>query len=81
MANSYKSLFGSSLAAKNPNLGKVINQLNIGLEGTRVALNLKLDEATVQELSKQAEAPPVPPETITNEPQAIPPPPPPSQDS
>lgn len=62
MANSYKTLFGSSLAAKNPSLGKAFNNLTIGVNGPRVSLNLKLDETTVQDLSQQAEsaAPPAP---------------------
>lgn len=96
MANSYKTLFGSSLAAKNPSLGKAFNDLTIGVNGTRVALNLKLDEATVQELSKQAEsaAPPAPDAPMapdaplapdappaTGETAVPPPPAPPSQDS
>jgi hypothetical protein len=66
MANSYKALFGSSLAAKNPNLGKVLNDLTIGVSGPRVALNLKVDQATVEQLSNQAESavPPAAPEAV-----------------
>jgi hypothetical protein len=78
-------LFGGSLAAKNPNLGKALTQLNITAEGPRVALALKLDEATVRQLSEQADAagaPPAPVAPLTDEEQAVPPPAaPPSQDS
>lgn len=54
MVNSYKTLFGASLAQQDPSLGKVLNNLNIAVDDKRVALNLKLDEATVTEISKKA---------------------------
>lgn len=83
MANSYKALFGASLAQKNPNLGKVLNDMSIGVSGPRMALSLKLDEATLEQLSQQAGtvvpgAEGVPPEREGDE---AAPPAPPSQDS
>lgn len=60
MANSYKTLFGTSLAQKDPNMGKILNNLTIGVEGNRVALGLLVDEATVEELSKKAAGPGAP---------------------
>jgi hypothetical protein len=60
MANSYKTLFGSSLAQQNPSLGKVFNNVMIDVKGSRLAISLKLDEATVKELSEQAKPNPVP---------------------
>ena len=87
MANSYKTLFGSSLAQKNPDLGKAFNQINIAVEGPRMALSLKLDQATVEQLSKQAAAPATEPPPAMGAPgteeQAPPPEPPaaPSKDS
>jgi len=56
MANSYKALFGTSLAKNNPSIGKVLAGLEINADGNRVAISLKLDEATVTELSKEAQA-------------------------
>lgn len=55
MVNSYKTLFGASLAQQDPNLGKVFSNLNVKVNEKRVTLNLELDEATVTELSKKAE--------------------------
>lgn len=54
MANSYKTLFGSSLAQKEPKLGEVLNNLNVSAEGPRVVLNLAVAKETVEELSKKA---------------------------
>ncbi|MDX1386401.1 MAG: hypothetical protein R3257_02345 [bacterium] len=76
MANSYKTLFGTSLAQKDPNMGKVLNNLTIGVEGNRVALGLQVDQATVEELSKKAGGPQSPGEPEGMEAPAVPPPPP-----
>jgi hypothetical protein len=54
MANSYKTLFGTSLAMKDPTLGKVLNGLIIDAKDERVNLSLKIDKATVEELAKKA---------------------------
>jgi hypothetical protein len=54
MANSYKTLFGTSLATKDPTLGKVLVGLTIDAKDERVNLSLKLDKATVEELEKRA---------------------------
>jgi hypothetical protein len=86
MANSYKTLFGTSLAQKNPDLGKAFDQININLNGARVALSLKLDQATVEQLSKEAAEPNVVPQPGAapdlEEPAAPPAPPPaPAKDS
>jgi len=59
MANSYKTLFGTSLAQQNPNLGKLFGNLTLEVSGKRLAIHLKLDEATVQELSEQAKQSPL----------------------
>ncbi len=60
MANSYKALFGASLGQKDPSVGKVFEGLNIIQTGNRVVISLKLDKATVDEISKKAEQPPAP---------------------
>ncbi len=54
MANSYKTLFGTSLAMKDPTLGKVLNGLTIDSKDARMNISLKLDKATVDELAKKA---------------------------
>ncbi len=56
MANSYKTLFGGSLAQKDPAFGKLLNGLAIDAKGEKVLLSLKLDKATVDELAKLAPA-------------------------
>jgi len=54
MANSYKTLFGASMAQKDPSLGKVMNGLTIAANKERVVLSLKLDKATVDDLAAKA---------------------------
>jgi len=54
MANSYKTLFGGSLAEKDPALGKILNGLAIGVNGKKLEISLKVDKATVEELSNKA---------------------------
>jgi hypothetical protein len=84
MANSYKTLFGGSLAQKDPSFGKVLTGLTIDAKEDKIILTLKLDKATVEELSKKAPGAlpggagaaspmgePMPPP-----PEAVPPPPP-----
>lgn len=55
MANSYKALFGTSFAQKDPNVGKIFNSITIDQDGNRVAISLKLDKDTVEEISKKAQ--------------------------
>lgn len=63
MANSYKTLFGGSMAQKDPTLGKVLSALTIQASDKRVKIALKLDKATVQEISQKSKgASPLPPE-------------------
>lgn len=54
MANSYKTLFGASLASKSPELGKILSSLSIDAKESKVVLTLKLDQATVEELANKA---------------------------
>ncbi|HCU24071.1 MAG TPA: hypothetical protein DF383_03560 [Deltaproteobacteria bacterium] len=54
MANSYKTLFGGTLASKSPELGKILGGLSIDAKENKVVLTLKLDQATVEELAKKA---------------------------
>lgn len=54
MANSYKTLFGASLASKSPELGKILSALAIDAKETKVVLTLKLDQATVDDLANKA---------------------------
>lgn len=54
MANSYKTLFGGAMAAKDPSIGKVLNALTIDAKNDRVVLALKLDKATVDDLANKA---------------------------
>lgn len=54
MANSYKTLFGGSVASKSPELGKILGGLSIDAKDNKVILALKLDQATVEELAKKA---------------------------
>ena len=54
MANSYKTLFGASLASKSPELGKILSSLSIDAKENKVVLALKLDQATVDELANKA---------------------------
>lgn len=56
MATSYQSLFGPSLVEKDPSFGKLLSGLTINSKGDRLVLSLKLDKATVEELSKKAPA-------------------------
>jgi len=56
MANSYKTLFGASLASKSPELGKILGALSIDAKENKVILALKLDQATVEDLAKKAKA-------------------------
>jgi hypothetical protein len=55
MANSYKTLFGTSLAQKDPMVGKVFEGIQIKVEGDRLTVNLKLDETVMAEITKRAE--------------------------
>jgi hypothetical protein len=54
MANSYKTLFGGSVASKSPELGKILGGLSIDAKENKVILTLKLDQATVEELANKA---------------------------
>lgn len=54
MANSYKTLFGASLAQKEPKLGEVLSGMTVSSEGDRVVLNLQVEQSTVEELSQKA---------------------------
>jgi hypothetical protein len=54
MANSYKTLFGASLASKSPELGKILSSLSIDAKESKVILTLKLDQATVDDLANKA---------------------------
>lgn len=54
MANSYKTLFGGSVASKSPELGKVLGGLSIDAKENKVILTLKLDQATVEDLANKA---------------------------
>lgn len=54
MANSYKTLFGGSVASKSPELGKILGGLSIDAKENKVVLALKLDKATVEELAAKA---------------------------
>jgi len=54
MANSYKTLFGASLASKRPELGKILSSLAIDAKENKVILSLKLDQATVEDLANKA---------------------------
>ncbi len=56
MANSYKTLFGASVASKSPELGKILGALSIDAKENKVILALKLDQATVEDLAKKAQA-------------------------
>jgi len=56
MANSYKTLFGASLASKSPELGKILGALSIDAKDNKVVLTLKLDQATVEDLANKAKA-------------------------
>ncbi|MCE9625330.1 MAG: hypothetical protein K8R69_07770 [Deltaproteobacteria bacterium] len=56
MANSYKTLFGASLASKSPELGKILGALSIDAKENKVLLALKLDKATVEDLAAKAKA-------------------------
>ncbi|HKY64493.1 MAG TPA: hypothetical protein VJR29_13885 [bacterium] len=79
MANSYKTLFGASLASKSPELGKILSSLSIDAKESKVVLALKLDQATVEELANKAKqsgaglAPAVP---VEGGDAGVPPPPP-----
>ena len=53
MANSYKTLFGGSMAQKDPTLGKVLNALTIQASDKRVKVSLKLDKTTVDEITQK----------------------------
>lgn len=54
MANSYKTLFGGSVASKSPELGKILGGLSIDAKENKVVLALKLDQATVEDLANKA---------------------------
>ncbi len=54
MANSYKTLFGASLAQKEPKLGEVLSNLKVSSNGERVALAIEVDQSTVDELTQKA---------------------------
>ncbi len=56
MANSYKTLFGASLASKSPELGKILGSLSIDAKENKVILTLKIDQATVEDLANKAKA-------------------------
>lgn len=68
LVNSYKTIFGASLAAQQPMWGQVIQGAQIGNQDKLVTISLKLNEEVVKQLSQMAaakkdkgpEAPPAP---------------------
>ncbi len=54
MINTYKALIGASVAQKDPSVGKVLNGLTVTVNGKRLLLGLKVDKATLDEISQKA---------------------------
>jgi hypothetical protein len=62
-ANSYKTVLGGTLASKSPEMGKVLSGLSIDAKENKLLVALKLDQATVEELTKAKEKAPATPST------------------
>ncbi|MFO1518172.1 MAG: hypothetical protein U1F57_00685 [bacterium] len=55
LINSYKTIFGASLAAQEPMWGQVIQGAQIGNQDKSVTISLKLSEALVKQLSQKVQ--------------------------